>query len=53
MCTTLGVTREALTKEVTMAIFTMSGDGSTLYMSGNEHFIPAVHGHALRSNRRR
>ena len=42
MCTTLGVTREALTKEVTMAIFTMSGDGSTLYMNGNEHFIPAV-----------
>ena len=42
MCTTLGVTREALTKEVTMAIFTMSGDGSTLYMDGTEHFIPAV-----------
>jgi ribokinase len=42
MCTTLGVTREALTKEVTMAIFTMSGDGSTLYMGGAEHFIPAV-----------
>jgi nucleoside kinase len=42
MCTTLGVTREALIKEVTMAIFTMSGDGSTLYMGGAEHFIPAV-----------
>ena len=42
MCTTLGVTREALTKEVTMAIFTMSGDGSTLYMNGSEHFIPVV-----------
>jgi len=42
MCTTLGVTRENLIKEVTMAIFTMSGDGSTLYMGGAEHFIPVV-----------
>ncbi|MGA9029651.1 MAG: PfkB family carbohydrate kinase, partial [Methanoregula sp.] len=36
------VTREALTREVTMAIFTMSGDGSTLYMNGSGHFIPVV-----------
>jgi ribokinase len=42
MCTTLGVTREVLTKQVTMAIFTMSGDGSTLYIGGREYFIPVV-----------
>jgi ribokinase len=42
MCTTLGITREDLIKEVDMAIFTMSGDGSTLYTRGSEHFIPVV-----------
>ncbi len=42
MCTTLGITREALIGQVDMAIFTMSGDGSTLYSGGNEQFIPAV-----------
>lgn len=42
MCTTLGITREALIGNVEMAIFTMSGDGSTLYTKGHEHFIPVV-----------
>jgi len=42
MCATLKVTKEALIHSVGMAIFTMSGDGSTLYMDGSEHFIPAV-----------
>ncbi len=42
MCTTLGKTKADLIKEVAMAIFTMSGDGSTLYMDGREHFIPVV-----------
>jgi len=42
MCATLGITREALIARVEMAIFTMSGDGSTLYTKGREHFIPAV-----------
>jgi ribokinase len=42
MCATLGVTKETLTNEVSMAIFTMSGDGSMLYRDGTEHFIPAV-----------
>ncbi len=42
MCTTLGVTREAIIRQVGTAIFTMSGNGSTLYTGGNEHFIPVV-----------
>jgi ribokinase len=42
MCETLGITREMLIKNVDTAIFTMSGDGSTLYTGGNEHFIPVV-----------
>lgn len=42
MCTTLGITRGALIGRVEMAIFTMSGDGSTLYTKGHEHFIPVV-----------
>ena len=42
MCTTLGITRVDLIKKVDMAIFTMSGEGSTLYMGGSEHFIPVV-----------
>ncbi len=42
MCVTLGITREALIAQVEMAIFTMSGDGSTLYTKGREYFIPAV-----------
>ncbi|MGA2104009.1 carbohydrate kinase family protein [Methanoregula sp.] len=42
MCTTLGKTKADLIKEVTMAIFTMSGDGSMLYFGGREQFIPAV-----------
>ena len=42
MCATLSITREALIARVEMAIFTMSGDGSTLYTKGREHFIPAV-----------
>lgn len=42
MCKTLGITKDALIARVGMAIFTMSGDGSTLYTKGKEHFIPAV-----------
>ena len=42
MCATLGITREALIERVGMAIFTMSGNGSTLYIQGKEHFIPVV-----------
>jgi ribokinase len=42
MCTTLGVTQEALIGKVTMAIFTMSGHGSMLYQGNREQFIPAV-----------
>lgn len=42
MCETLGITRDALIDRVGMAIFTMSGDGSTLYTKGTEHFIPVV-----------
>lgn len=42
MCETLGITRDALIARVGMAIFTMSGDGSTLYTKGKEHFIPVV-----------
>jgi ribokinase len=42
MCETLGITREALIAKVDTAIFTMSGDGSTLYSEGHEHFIPVV-----------
>ena len=53
MCTTLGVTREALTKEVTMAIFTMSGDGSNVVYERQRAFYSGGAGHALRSDRRR
>ncbi len=42
MCETLGITREALINQVDTAIFTMSGDGSTLYTKGKEHFVPVV-----------
>jgi ribokinase len=42
MCETLGITREMLIAKVDTAIFTMSGDGSTLYSEGHEHFIPVV-----------
>jgi len=42
MCETLGITREALIGQVDTAIFTMSGDGSTLYTKGKEHFVPVV-----------
>jgi len=42
MCNTLGITREALVSQVDTAIFTMSGDGSTLYTKGAEHFVPVV-----------
>lgn len=42
MCRTLQTTRENLVKRVGTAIFTMSGDGSTLYTNGKEHFIPVV-----------
>ncbi|WP_321505956.1 carbohydrate kinase family protein [uncultured Methanoregula sp.] len=42
MCRTLGTSRDSIVSRVTMAIFTMSGDGSTLYTGGKEHFIPVV-----------
>ena len=42
MCTTLKISKEKLISQVEMAVFTMSGDGSTLYMGGKEHFIPVV-----------
>jgi sugar/nucleoside kinase (ribokinase family) len=42
MCDTLGITREALIRQVDTAVFTMSGDGSTLYTKGAEHFVPVV-----------
>ena len=42
MCTTLGVTKDAIIRQVETAIVTMSGDGSTLYSKGTAHFIPVV-----------
>jgi len=42
MCETLSISRDELIRKVDMAIFTMSGDGSTLYTKGSEHFIPVV-----------
>jgi ribokinase len=42
MCSTLGTRKEDLIGQVGMAIFTMSGEGSTLYSQGTEHVIPAV-----------
>ena len=42
MCRTLNLTKEALIRSVDTAVFTMSGDGSTLYEGGKEQFIPAV-----------
>ena len=42
MCVTLGVSRDALVRQVGTAVFTMSGDGSTLYSEGAEYFIPVV-----------
>ncbi len=42
MCSTMNISREKLISGVDMAVFTMSGDGSTLYMSGKEFFIPVV-----------
>jgi ribokinase len=42
MCTTLGMPRGERIQKVDMAICTMSGEGSTLYTKGNEHFIPVV-----------
>jgi len=42
MCTTLGITRDALIGRVETAVFTMSSEGSTLYSEGKEHFIPIV-----------
>jgi sugar/nucleoside kinase (ribokinase family) len=42
MCSTLGVTRDTLISQVETAVFTMSGDGSTLFTGGKEHVIPAL-----------
>jgi nucleoside kinase len=42
LCKTLDTTREAIVQRVGTAIFTMSGDGSTLYSGGKEFFIPVV-----------
>jgi len=41
MCVTLGY-QGYLVRQVGTAIFTMSGDGSTLYSEGAEYFIPVV-----------
>lgn len=42
MCRTLQTTRDEIVKRVGTAIFTMSGDGSTLYAKGKEVNIPVV-----------
>jgi len=42
MCRTLGTTEESLIQRVTMAIFTMSGQGSRLYAEGKKHTIPVI-----------
>jgi len=42
MCRTLGTSQDAIVKRVGTAIFTMSGNGSTLYTKGKEFFIPVV-----------
>jgi ribokinase len=42
MCETLGLTRKGLIEQVDTAIFTMSGDGSTLFTKRKEFFIPVV-----------
>jgi sugar/nucleoside kinase (ribokinase family) len=42
MCDTMGITRDALISQVKIAVFTASGDGSTLYTKGTKHIIPAV-----------
>jgi ribokinase len=42
MCSTLGVTKDALVSQVGTAVFTMSGDGSTLYTRGSVQVIPAL-----------
>lgn len=42
MCTTMGITKDALIRRVDMAVFTKGGDGSMLYVKGKEHVIPAV-----------
>ena len=42
MCLTLSMTRDEIVRQVGTAIFTMSGDGSTLYSEDTEHFIPVV-----------
>jgi ribokinase len=42
MCRTLSTTQDAIVRKVGTAIFTMSGNGSTLYSQGKEFFIPVV-----------
>jgi nucleoside kinase len=42
MCSTLGITKQSIVSLVGTAVFTMSGDGSTLYSHGSEHIIPAL-----------
>ena len=42
MCSTLGVKKDTLISQVETAVFTMSGNGSTLYSRGSEHLIPAL-----------
>jgi len=42
MCSTMGVTQDTLISQVETAVFTMSGNGSTLYTGGKEHVIPAL-----------
>jgi ribokinase len=42
MCKTLAISKENLIKQVGMAVFTMSGEGSELYEDHKHHVIPAV-----------
>jgi len=42
MCSTLGMTKESIISQVGTAVFTMSGDGSTLHIGNTEHRIPAL-----------
>ncbi|MBT8507961.1 sugar kinase [Methanomicrobiaceae archaeon CYW5] len=42
MCTTMGITKDALFAQVPRAICTMSGDGSFLIEGGERRFVPAI-----------
>ena len=42
MCTTMGITKDALFAQVPRAICTMSGDGSFLIEGKERRFVPAI-----------